>query len=157
MVRGPDLGRAAGPGGANGYTLLEGPITPTSVLRFRSFVMEPMRYRNLLLAGNAAHTVPPTGAKGLNLALADARILAEVLERALRLQDASVLDEYTERALDRVWKAQHFSYWMTTMLHRAPAAADFDVRRQVGELASVVGSRAASTYLAEGYTGWPTG
>ena len=143
--------------GPNGYTLQEGPITSTSVLRFRSFVHEPMRHRNLLLAGDAAHTVPPTGAKGLNLALADVRVLAEVLERALRTGDGDVLDEYTDRALARVWKAQHFSYWMTTMLHRAPDAGDFDVRRQVAELGAVVGSRAASTYLAEGYTGWPTG
>jgi p-hydroxybenzoate 3-monooxygenase len=71
--------------------------------------------------------------------------------------DRDVLDEYTERALSRVWKAQHFSYWMTTMLHRVPDATDFDVRRQIGELSSVVASRAGSTFLAEAYTGWPTG
>lgn len=143
--------------GANGYSLKEGRVTGKSVLRFRSFVNEPMRYRNLLLAGDAAHTVPPTGAKGLNLALADVRILAEVLERALRRNDAAALDDYTERALARVWKSQHFSYWMTTMLHRPPDAGDFDVRRQIGELDSITSSRAASTYLAEGYTGWPAG
>jgi 4-hydroxybenzoate 3-monooxygenase len=141
----------------NGYTLNTGPITSASVLRFRSFVNEPMRYGNLLLAGDAAHTVPPTGAKGLNLALADVRVLAEVLDKAVHGGDASVLDTYTERALVRVWKAQHFSYWMTTMLHLAPQDGDFDRRRQVGELATVVASAAASTYLAEGYTGWPTG
>ncbi len=116
-----------------------------------------MRYGRLLLAGDAAHTVPPTGAKGLNLALADARVLAEVLERAVVGDDADALEEYGPRALARVWKAQHFSYWMTTMLHTAPDAGAFDVRRQLAELASVVGSTAGSTWLAEGYTGWPTG
>jgi len=145
--------RVAGP---DGFTLKEGPITEKTVLRFRSFVAEPMRHGNLLLAGDAAHTVPPTGAKGLNLALADVRVLAEVIERALLKNDLDALDEYGPRALDRVWKAQHFSYWMTTMLHALPAATDFDVRRQLGELRSVVGSEAGSRFLAEGYTGtWP--
>lgn len=145
--------RVAGP---DGFTLNEGPITEKTVLRFRSFVAEPMRHGNLLLAGDAAHTVPPTGAKGLNLALADVRVLAEVIERALLKNDRDALDEYGPRALDRVWKAQHFSYWMTTMLHALPAATDFDVRRQLGELRSVVGSEAGSRFLAEGYTGtWP--
>ena len=142
--------------GANGYTLKEGPITSKTVLPFRSYVCEPMRHGNLLLAGDAAHTVPPTGAKGLNLALADVKLLAELLELAVRKDDASVLDGYTDRALGRVWKSQHFSYWMTTMLHALPGATDFDVRRQIGELTSVVDSRAGSTYLAEGYCGWPS-
>lgn len=142
--------------GADGFTLREGPITDRAVLRFRSFVAEPMRHGRLLLAGDAAHTVPPTGAKGLNLALADVRVLAEVLERAVRGNDLDALDDYGPRALDRVWRAQHFSYWMTTMLHTLPGDTDFDGRRQLGELASVVASEAASTYLAEGYTGWPS-
>ena len=142
--------------GANGHTLQEGPITSKTVLPFRSFVQEPMRHGNLLLAGDAAHTVPPTGAKGLNLALADVRVLAEELERALAKKDGALLDDYTTRALDRVWKAQHFSYWMTTMLHALPDSSPFDVRRQVGELSMVVSSRAGSGYLAEAYTGWPT-
>jgi p-hydroxybenzoate 3-monooxygenase len=142
--------------GANGHTLNEGPITSKTVLPFRSYVCEPMRYGNLVLAGDAAHTVPPTGAKGLNLALADVRLLAELLELAVRKDDASVLDGYTHRALSRVWKSQHFSYWMTTMLHALPGATDFDARRQIGELTSVVESRAGSAYLAEGYCGWPT-
>ncbi len=142
--------------GANGHTLQEGPITSKTVLPFRSFVQEPMRHGNLLLAGDAAHTVPPTGAKGLNLALADVRVLAEELERALAKKDGALLDDYTTRALDRVWKAQHFSYWMTTMLHTLPDSSPFDVRRQVGELSMVVSSRAGSGYLAEAYTGWPT-
>jgi p-hydroxybenzoate 3-monooxygenase len=143
--------------GEDGFTLNEGRIFEKSVLPFRSYVCEPMRHGNLLLAGDAAHTVPPTGAKGLNLALADVRVLAEVLERVLLKNDRSALDEYTDRALARVWKAQHFSYWMTTMLHSVPEASDFDVRRQLGELASVAGSVAGATYLAEGYTGWPNG
>ncbi|CUR58704.1 P-hydroxybenzoate hydroxylase [metagenome] len=141
--------------GANGYTLAEGPITSRTVLPFRSFVCEPMRHGNLLLAGDAAHTVPPTGAKGLNLALADVKVLAEILEQAVSSADSAVLDTYTARALGRVWKAQHFSYWMTTMLHTLPDATPFDVRRQIGELTSVVSSRAGSTFLAEAYTGWP--
>lgn len=141
--------------GVNGYTLEEGPITGKAILPFRSFVNEPMRHGNLLLAGDAAHTVPPTGAKGLNLALADVRVLAEVLERAVRTKDRNVLADYTELALGRVWKAQHVSYWMTTMLHRLPNATEFDLRRQIGELSAVAGSRAGSTYLAEAYTGWP--
>ncbi|WP_406831732.1 FAD-dependent monooxygenase [Pedococcus sp. KACC 23699] len=119
--------------GANGHELVEGPITDRAVLRFRSFVNEPMRYGNMLLAGDAAHTVPPTGAKGLNLALADVRVLAEALDRALRKGDPDALGEYTQRALVGVWKSQHLSYWMTTMLHTLPEATDFDVRRQIGE------------------------
>jgi 4-hydroxybenzoate 3-monooxygenase len=143
--------------GANGYVLKEGPITSRTVLPFRSFVQEPMRHGNLVLAGDAAHTVPPTGAKGLNLALADVRVLAECLERFLRSGDDGALDGYAERALERVWRSQHFSYWMTTMLHRTPEATDFDERRQLAELGSVVASVAGSAYLAEGYTGWRTG
>lgn len=142
--------------GEDGFSLNEGPIFEKTVLPFRSFVCEPLRHGNLLLAGDAAHTVPPTGAKGLNLALADVRVLAEVLARALLEQDRSALDDYTPRALGRVWKAQHFSYWMTTMLHAVDDASDFDVRRQLGELESVVSSVPGSTYLAEAYTGWPT-
>jgi p-hydroxybenzoate 3-monooxygenase len=144
--------RVAGP---DGFTLAEGPVTDKAVLRFRSFVAEPMRHGNLLLAGDAAHTVPPTGAKGLNLALADVRVLAEVLERVVLHGDSDALDEYGPRALARVWKAQHFSYWMTSMLHALPGATDFDMRRQLGELESVADSVAGSTYLAEAYTGWP--
>ncbi|WP_111767061.1 4-hydroxybenzoate 3-monooxygenase [Nakamurella deserti] len=146
--------RLAGP---DGFRLQEGPILERTVLPFRSFVQEPMRYGNLLLAGDAAHTVPPTGAKGLNLALADVRVLAEHLAAAVGERDPDRLDGYTERALARVWKTQHFSYWMTTMLH-TPAGADaFDLRRQLGELDAVTSSEAGSRYLAEGYTGWPTG
>jgi p-hydroxybenzoate 3-monooxygenase len=142
--------------GEDGFRLYEGPITDRTVLPFRSFVQTPMRHGRLLLAGDAAHTVPPTGAKGLNLALADTRVLAQIIERALLKHDEDALEEYTGLALERVWKAQHFSYWMTTMLHRLDGASDFDEHRQLGELTSIVGSTAGSTYLAEGYTGWPT-
>ena len=141
--------------GQDDFTLNQGPITEQMVLRFRSFVSEPMRYGNMLLAGDSAHTVPPTGAKGLNLALADVRILAEVLKRAILKKDLAALDEYSPSALARIWKSQHFSYWMTTMLHNLPDGAPFDTRRQIGELESVVSSTAGSTYLAEAYTGWP--
>ncbi|MEU6819493.1 4-hydroxybenzoate 3-monooxygenase [Streptomyces atriruber] len=141
--------------GPDGFSLKEGPVTDRSVLRFRSLVCEPMRYGSMLLAGDAAHTVPPTGAKGLNLALADVRVLAEAVESAVRGRDRGALDTYGPRALRRVWRAQHFSYWMTSMLHRLPDATEFDVRRQLGELAAVVDSAAGSTYLAEAYTGWP--
>lgn len=141
--------------GHDGFALTEGRIFDKSVLPFRSYICEPMRHGNLLLAGDAAHTVPPTGAKGLNLALADVRVLAEVLERAVLKNDPSALDHYTDRALNRVWKAQHFSYWMTTMLHTLPGASDFDTRRQLGELTAVVESEHGRRYLAEAYTGWP--
>jgi len=141
--------------GEDGFRLNEGPVLERTVLPFRSFVQTPMRHGRLLLAGDAAHTVPPTGAKGLNLALADVRVLAECIERALVGHDDDALASYTDQALARVWKAQHFSYWMTSMLHRLEGASDFDEQRQLGELTSITGSRAGSTYLAEGYTGWP--
>ncbi|MUL83012.1 MULTISPECIES: 4-hydroxybenzoate 3-monooxygenase [unclassified Mycolicibacterium] len=141
--------------GDDGFRLQEGPIIARSVLPFRSFVQTPMREGRLLLAGDAAHTVPPTGAKGLNLALADVQVLADTIVRTLKKNDDAALDGYTQRALSRVWKAQHFSYWMTTMLHRLPDTTDFDELRQLGELDTLVSSEAGSTYLAEGYTGWP--
>jgi p-hydroxybenzoate 3-monooxygenase len=141
--------------GDDGFRLVEGRLTDKMVLPFRSFVAEPMRHGRLVLAGDAAHTVPPTGAKGLNLALADVRVLAEVLEQVLLGGDTDALDTYGPRALDRVWRSQHFSYWMTTMLHTVPGADEFDVRRQEAELASVTSSVSGSTYLAEAYTGWP--
>ncbi|MFD6161424.1 4-hydroxybenzoate 3-monooxygenase [Nocardia sp. NPDC060256] len=138
----------------NGFELQEGPISAKMVLPFRSFVTAPMRHDKLLLAGDAAHTVPPTGAKGLNLALADVAVLAEVIADFYRIGEADVLDRYTERALDRVWRAQHFSYWATTMLHALGDASPFDRQRQRGELAMVTGSRYGAAYFAEAYTGW---
>ena len=142
--------------GADGYRLQEGPVLERTVLRFRSFVQEPMRWGSMLLAGDAAHTVPPTGARGLNLALHDVTVLADVLERALGPAGSAALDDYQPRALRRVWRAQNFSWWMTQLLHTAPGAGPFDLRRQLGELDNVVGTRAGRTYLAEQYTGWPT-
>ncbi len=139
----------------NGLQLKEGPITSRTVLRFRSFVCEPMRYGRLLLAGDAAHTVPPTGAKGLNLALADVRVLAPAIRVFLATGAEQALDNYSVQALARVWKAQHFSSWMTSMLHLPSEASAFDLRRQQAEIRSIIESRAGSTYLAESYTGWP--
>ncbi|MFB9378394.1 4-hydroxybenzoate 3-monooxygenase [Kineococcus gynurae] len=139
----------------NGLELRTGTIRDPAVLRFRSFVHTPLRHGRMLLAGDAAHTVPPTGAKGLNLALADVRRLAPALVRAVRDGDETGLAEYTERALERVWRAQHFSYWMTTMLHTGADGSEFDRRRQEAELRTLVASRAGRQFLAEGYTGWP--
>lgn len=138
-----------------GFELNEGPIVDKTVLGFRSFVSEPMRWGNLLLAGDAAHTVPPTGAKGLNLALQDVRILAESLAEWHSTRADSALAAYSERCLRRVWKAQNFSYWMTSMLHANPEASEFDQRRSVAELRTVVESEHGKAWLAESYTGWP--
>ncbi|MCX4984337.1 4-hydroxybenzoate 3-monooxygenase [Streptomyces sp. NBC_00572] len=142
--------------GEDGFRLKEGPITEKTVLRFRSFVQEPMRWGSLVLVGDAAHTVPPTGARGLNLALHDVKVLADVLPRALAGGGEAALDAYQPRALQRIWRAQNFSYWMTQLLHTAPGGSAYDLRRQLGELDNVVGTRAGRTYLAEQYTGWPT-
>ncbi|WP_423182791.1 4-hydroxybenzoate 3-monooxygenase [Arthrobacter sp. NyZ413] len=139
----------------NGFELKEGPVLEKMVLPFRSFVQTPMRHGNLFLAGDAAHTVPPTGAKGLNLALHDVKVLFEGLDAFYGSRSSALLESYSDRALERVWKAQHFSYWMTSMLHTSPDADDFSRARQIGELHSVVSSRHARAYLAESYTGWP--
>ncbi|MDQ1129620.1 4-hydroxybenzoate 3-monooxygenase [Microbacterium sp. SORGH_AS_0888] len=138
-----------------GTTLKEGPIFQRDVLRFRSFVAHELRRGRVALVGDAAHTVPPTGAKGMNLAVADVVLLDRALQALLLRGDEGPLDRYAEVASRRIWKAQHFSWWMTSMLHVAPGASDFDRRRQVGELRSVVESEAGRTYLAEAYTGWP--
>ncbi|MBN9215002.1 MAG: 4-hydroxybenzoate 3-monooxygenase [Microbacterium sp. SCN 70-200] len=140
-----------------GTTLREGPIFQRDVLRFRSFVARELRHGRAALVGDAAHTVPPTGAKGMNLAIADVIVLARALEALLVGGDERPIDGYAERALDRIWKAQHFSWWMTSMLHTAPDATEFDRHRQAGELRSVVESEAGRTFLAEAYTGWPVG
>lgn len=139
----------------DGFELKTGPIFERARLNFRSFVQEPMSHGRLVLAGDAAHTVPPTGAKGLNLALADVKVLAEVLEQALHTQDVGVLETYGPRALARVWRSQNFSYWMTQMLHTPPGADAFDVRRQMGELETVTSTKQGRAYVAECYTGWP--
>ncbi|MEO5534475.1 MAG: 4-hydroxybenzoate 3-monooxygenase [Pseudolysinimonas sp.] len=138
-----------------GRELHEGPIFQRDVLRFRSFVAHQLQKGRVFLVGDAAHTVPPTGAKGMNLAINDVRILHEGLAAYFAGQGTAALDAYEERALPRIWKAQHFSWWMTSMLHSTAEASEFDRRRQIGELRSVVESTAGSTYLAEAYTGWP--
>lgn len=138
-----------------GTTLTEGPIFQRDVLRFRSFVAHELRRGRVVLIGDAAHTVPPTGAKGMNLAIADVIVLEKALRALLLDGDERLFDAFPETASQRIWKAQHFSWWMTSMLHVAPDASDFDRRRQLGELRSVVESEAGRTYLAEAYTGWP--
>lgn len=141
--------------GPDGFTLQRGEIFEKTVLQFRSFVQEPMQHANLFLAGDAAHTVPPTGAKGLNLAFADVALLAPALVRWAREGDRSELDTYGERAAKRIWKSQNFSYWMTQMLHTHTDGNSFTERRQLGELMSVTSSKDSMKYLAECYTGWP--
>jgi p-hydroxybenzoate 3-monooxygenase len=138
-----------------GRDLHEGPIFQRDVLRFRSFVAHRLQNGRVFLVGDAAHTVPPTGAKGMNLAVNDVRILHQGLIEFFAGQGTAGIDSYEERALHRIWRAQHFSWWMTSMLHVTPDASDFDRRRQLGELESVVSSAAGSSYLAEAYTGWP--
>ncbi|WP_426187127.1 4-hydroxybenzoate 3-monooxygenase [Microbacterium sp. TWP3-1-2b2] len=138
-----------------GTTLKEGTIFQRDVLRFRSFVAHELRHGRAALVGDAAHTVPPTGAKGMNLAIADVVLLARALRSLLNENDERLIDGYAELASRRIWKAQHFSWWMTSMLHTAPDASEFDRLRQTGELRSVVDSEAGRTFLAEAYTGWP--
>lgn len=138
-----------------GTALTEGRIFQRDVLRFRSFVAHELRRGRAALVGDAAHTVPPTGAKGMNLAVADVIVLARALRALLVEHDERLIDAYAETALKRIWKAQHFSWWMTSMLHVAPGTTDFDRLRQIGELRSVVDSEAGRTFLAEAYTGWP--
>jgi len=138
-----------------GWTLRTGPVREKGITPMRSVVTEPMRHGRLFLAGDSAHIVPPTGAKGLNLAAADAWLLAEALAAALVDGDERLLDGYGERALRRVWRATHFSWWMTSMLHPAtgPGADAFDRELQLAQLRYVTSSRAAAASLAENYTG----
>jgi p-hydroxybenzoate 3-monooxygenase len=139
--------------GQDGWELTPGPVTDKSVLPMRSYVMAPMRHGRLFLAGDAAHTVPPTGAKGLNLAVADVAALAPALTALLRKNDASLADAYSDTALRRVWRCTHFSWWMTTMLH---ASGDpFDAQLQLSQLRWVASSAAGATGLAENYAGLP--
>ena len=138
-----------------GATIETGPIFKKDILQFRSFVCEPMQYGRLFLAGDSAHTVPPTGAKGLNLAVADVHVLDRALGAWFETKDAGLLESYTPTVLRRVWRAQHFSWWMTSMLHRFSDATDFDLRRQLAELEMVVSSPSASKTLADNYVGLP--
>ncbi|HEX4884623.1 MAG TPA: 4-hydroxybenzoate 3-monooxygenase [Casimicrobiaceae bacterium] len=133
----------------------EGPILQKGITPMRSFVVEPMRFGRLYLAGDAAHIVPPTGAKGMNLAAADIRVLARALTAYYRERRSDLLDGYSATALARIWKAQRFSWWMTSMLHRFDADNAFDRRRQLAELEYVASSLAAQTALAENYVGLP--
>jgi p-hydroxybenzoate 3-monooxygenase len=139
----------------DGWEPNDGEIIQKSVTPMRSLVAEPMRYGRLFLAGDAAHVVPPTGAKGLNLAMADVWRLANGLSAFYENGRESALDEYSERGLRRTWRAQRFSWWMTSMLHRSDSANPFDHRRQLAELDYLVSSRAAMTSLAENYVGVP--
>ncbi|MCW2676254.1 MAG: pobA [Modestobacter sp.] len=136
-----------------GWSLQTGPVTEKSVLPMRSFVSAPMRRGRLFLAGDAAHIVPPTGAKGLNLAVADVTLLASALVRLLQDKQTDLVDSYSDRALARVWRCTHFSWWMTSMLHRA--GDDFDAELQLSQLRRVCSSEAAARELAENYTGLP--
>ncbi|MGI5241209.1 4-hydroxybenzoate 3-monooxygenase [Dactylosporangium sp. CA-139066] len=139
--------------GRDGWTLTPGPVTDKSVLPMRSFVQTPMRYGRLFLAGDAAHIVPPTGAKGLNLAIADVARLGDALTALLRGGDPTLADRYSDDALRRVWRCTHFSWWMTTMLH---ASGDpFDAQLQLSQLRWVTSSAAGATGLAENYAGLP--
>jgi len=140
-----------------GAHITPGNIFRKDVLQFRSFVCEPMQYGRLYLAGDSAHTVPPTGAKGLNLAMADVHVLDRALGAYYQSKDTGLLESYTQTALRRVWRAQWFSFWMTSMLHRFSDASDFDLRRQVAELELVTSSPTAAKTLADNYTGLPLG
>ena len=137
------------------WKLTRGPIFQKGVTGMRSFVAEPMQFGRLFLAGDAAHIVPPTGAKGLNLAAADVRVLAAAIADFYKSGNTNLLNRYSEIALRRIWKAQRFSWWMTSILHRFPWESAFDHRRQLTELDYLTGSRAASQSLAENYVGLP--
>ncbi len=139
--------------GLDGWTLAEGPIVEKGVTGMRSYVCEPMRYGRLFLAGDAAHIVPPTGAKGLNLALHDVHVLAESITHFVQTGSTTSLDAFSDTCLRRVWRAEHFSWWMTQMLHRPEQQDDFDLRLQLSQLRYLTSSHAASTSLAENYVG----
>jgi p-hydroxybenzoate 3-monooxygenase len=140
----------------DGWAPIEGAITQKGVTGMRSFVVEPMHFGRLCLAGDAAHIVPPTGAKGLNLAMADVSRLAGIVVEIVRGgNEERLLAEYSARGVRRTWRAQRFSWWMTTMLHRSAEATPYDERRQLADLEYLVSSDAAMTSLAENYVGLP--
>jgi p-hydroxybenzoate 3-monooxygenase len=139
----------------DGWQPREGPIVQKGVIAMRSFVCEPMQHGSLFLAGDAAHIVPPTGAKGLNLAIADVCVLAHALDERYGHGRDEALRAYSATALRRVWKAQRFSWWMTSMLHQFPESSAYQKRLQIAELDYVTGSQAACTMLAENYVGLP--
>ncbi|HEX8033595.1 MAG TPA: FAD-dependent monooxygenase, partial [Ktedonobacterales bacterium] len=137
------------------WRLIEGPITQKGIVAMRSFVIEPMQCGRLYLAGDAAHIVPPTGAKGMNLAIADVRVLARALAAYSASGRMDLLNAYTASCLRRVWRAEHFSWWMTSMLHRFPEDDAFQQQIQLSQLRYLASSRAYATSLAENYTGLP--
>jgi p-hydroxybenzoate 3-monooxygenase len=139
----------------DGWTLTDGPVLEKSIAAMRSFVVEPMQHGRLFLAGDAAHIVPATGAKGLNLAVHDVRVLAEALAERYRSGSTTLLDGYSQRCLRRVWRAQDFSSFMSGMLHRMPDDGGFRTRLQHAQLEYVCSSEAAATSLAENYVGLP--
>lgn len=139
----------------DGWELRDGPITQKGITPMRSFVAEPMQHGNLFLLGDAAHIVPPTGAKGLNLAVADVRVLARAIVEFFKTGSRSRLQQYSQQCLRRVWKVQRFSAWMTGMLHRFPGEDGFAHGLHLAELDYVTSSRAAATTLAENYVGLP--
>jgi p-hydroxybenzoate 3-monooxygenase len=142
---------------SGGHALTPGPILERGVTAMRSYVVEPVQHGRLFLAGDAAHIVPPTGAKGMNLAIADVRVLAEAMAAWYRSGRTDLLDGYSDACLRRVWRAEHFSWWMTSMLHCFPGEdAAFQQRIQLSQLRYVVSSRAAMTSLAENYVGLET-
>jgi p-hydroxybenzoate 3-monooxygenase len=136
-----------------GWTLNQGPVLEKGVTGMRSFVVEPMQFGRLFLAGDAAHIVPPTGAKGLNLAVADVRVLADAVAAWYGGGDGSPLERYSADVLRRVWRAEHFSWWMTSMLHTLESGDDFDRKLQLAQLAYVTSSPRAAASLAENYVG----
>lgn len=140
---------------ATGEALQTGPSIEKSIAPLRSFVAEPLRFGRLFLAGDAAHIVPPTGAKGLNLAMSDVAILADALTEALIEKSSAGIDAYSARALGNIWKAERFSWWMTSFLHTFPETGAFGRRIQRAEFDYLAGSRAAQMSLAENYTGLP--
>ncbi|MEX3599562.1 4-hydroxybenzoate 3-monooxygenase [Kocuria carniphila] len=141
--------------GPDGLQLQRGKIFDKTVLPFRSYVCEPLRYGNMFLVGDAGHTVPPTGAKGLNLAFCDVRVLAPAIIDFFDKGDESGLAEYSAKALERIWKAQNFSYWATNLMHIQPGENPFNQKRRRGGFAAITGSERGSAYFAESYTGWP--
>jgi p-hydroxybenzoate 3-monooxygenase len=139
----------------DGWSPAVGPVLQKSVAAMRSFVIEPMQFGRLFLAGDAAHIVPPTGAKGLNLAISDVLVLSRALEAFYKSGRSDLLEQYSAQCLRRTWKVQRFSWWMTSMLHLFPGSDGFDERRQLAELDYFTTSRAGMTALAENYVGLP--
>jgi p-hydroxybenzoate 3-monooxygenase len=139
----------------DGWAPNRGPVLQKGITDMRSFVVEPMQYRKLFLAGDAAHIVPPTGAKGMNLAIADVTMLARAIAAFYKNNRQDLLEAYSSTCLRRLWKVQRFSWWMTAMLHRWESQNEFDHRRQLAELEYLTSSLAAMTTLAENYVGLP--